>query len=418
MQKGFAPIFLIIGVLVLGILVGGTYYLGSRGKSNPLQIQPSQQSNTKQSSQNSEYQLSGSDVIRVVNGQKSVLFKNVSNVSEVRTGPDGRTVHFKVNNFNSQKPQELCADLESKLDSLTSDYPSPPPQQAPWDYQRIAHYGTIHHCNTYYAGGYLKNSDYFAYLKLTSPTEGQLYYENLKTGELKQVSVKSELLSGFNDGYDAKGTTPGKFNSYWADNLVGKDGYQYFYPHQDSYLQNNYLVLAIGRLVVAVDVQKNNFIGGFAQEGVVATSFHFLSQTSLPFVVVESAWEGPAVFNEIIDVSSGNFKMVNLAELDKRSFLGFKVEPIVWESNSILFNFTNVEDATKKLPSSYDFNNLPINDSAKMTEIDKQAEQLLKKNYGYLDVKCSLEPGMVSGCEGLKKINQYRYSTNEGLVKI
>lgn len=410
-EKGFAPILLLFIILVIGVLVTGAYYLGTTRKAD---ISLDQQ----QTLQGKEFQISGSEVIQIRNGQKSVLFKNVTGVSEVRLGPDGRTLHFKVTNFDNQKPQELCADLESKIQSPPPDYGiEAPPTTPPWDYQKIAHAYTINHCNTYKAGGYMKSSDYFVYLKLTSPTQGQLYYENLKNGELEQVSIKSELLTGFNDGYEAKGTTPGKTNSYWVDAITGKDGAQYFYPQQDSYLQNKYLVLALGRLIIAIDVQKSTLIGGFAQEGVVATSFRFLSQNSLPFVVVESAWEGPAVLNEIIDVSNSNFKTVRLSSFDKRSYYGFNIEPIVWENNGALFNFTDFEDATKKLPSSYDFNNLPINDDAKMVQINSQAEQLLKDQYGYLEVKCSLGPGMVSGCDGLKKINHYKYSSENGLLQ-
>lgn len=425
-QSGFAIIFIPIILVITGGLIAGAYFLGTVQKSNPQLADPVQETNStpilqKENAKDQEFQISGSEITQGINGQKNVLFKNVIDVSEARRGPDGKTIHFKVKNYQGWKDQRAsCANLEAPLQSLPSDYgTAAPPTAPPWDFQKVGHAYTIHNCNNNeYSGGYLKTGDYFVYLKLISNTQGLLFYENLQSGEIKQLQINSNLLSGLNDGVDPIGNKPGKGNTYWVEAIVGKDGVYYFYPQQDSLFQNKNLILAFGNLILAINIDKNTLIGEFVQQDVVATSFRFLSKSNLPFLVVESAWEGPAIFNEIIDLSSDKLKLVDLTKLDKRSFNDFEVEPIVWEGDAIMFNFTDYEDATKKLPSSYDFDKLPIGDQARMDQIDRDAEKYLKDNFKYLEAKCSLGPGMVSGCDGLKKVDHYRYTSSAGLVKI
>jgi hypothetical protein len=416
-QRGSIVVYILLALFLTALLVGGGYYFGSKNKTNQPQASTNSLTKSKQNLKNTEYKIFGNQVSKVINGQESVLFQNVSNVTQVRLGPDGRTIHFKVEKSDFfKKPQELCADLESKIEPLTDDYPSPPPQSAPWDYERIANYGTIDHCNTYYAGGYLKTGDYFVYLKKDS-SQAKIYVENLSSGEVKQFILNSDVLSGFDKGYTVDQNT--KF--YAVDPVEGKDGFSYYYPQQDAFLQNKYLVLAFGRLILDLDLTNSNTIGTFTLDGVVATSFDFISNKSLPFVIIESGWEGPLSFNQLIDVSGSKIKTVKLNDLDMRSGIGLQIkDPLVWEGNSVLFNFADIDwEAGKKLSAEYtNTDQLPINDNAKMEQINAVAEQILKKDFGYIDTKCSLGPGMISGCDGLKKINKYRYSSEQGLVKI
>lgn len=412
-QKGFAPIFILVGILIIAGLVAGAYYFGKMGKSGVTQTQQNQSINSQQNLSNKEFQLSGSEVLRVINGQKTVLFKNVEGVSEVRLGPDGKTLHFKP----SGKPnpsQQYCGNLEEKGRPASSDYTNPPPNQPPWDFKTMGHAYTILGCN---GDGYLVNSNYFAYLQLRSSQEGYVVYEDLASGKKNQVQIDASLLYGFSDG------SPQKSNSYSSNSIVGKDGYQYYYPHQDAKTGNK-LVVALGRLVVAIDVSNSKFIGGkgFGHEDhdfpIIATSFYFLNEKSLPFVVMESRWEGPPIFAGLIDLSGNSFKLVKLAYLDRRPWFDFGVQPITWENDSILFNFTDFEEI--KIPEDF----LKGKDLATMKDADidslsRQLEGILSNQGKYQKIICDLHLGRYSpSCQGLKGIVNYRYSSSQGLVKI
>lgn len=408
--------FIFAGIVLIVIVVGaGGYYLGKTNNK------PSSQGSTPTSqifpgainSSGDEYRLSGSEVIKVTNGQSTVLFNDVEGVSNIRLGPDSKTLHFKVIGNN---PNQLyyCANLEEKNGSTPTDYPSPPPNQPPWDFKRLGNAYTIKGCE---GDGYLVNSNYFVYLQLRNSQEGVVYYEDLVSGKKGQVSVPADLLSGFNDGSSEK------MNSYWGQSIAGKDGYQYYYPHRDVKVDNK-LVLAFARLIVAIDIPTNKFVGGkgFSYQDsdflIVGTSFKFLNEKSLPFIIIEASWEGPAVFAGLIDVSGNDFKIVKLAYLDKRPIYDFNIQPAIWENDKLLLNFTDFEEL--KIPDNY----LEGKDILKMqdTEIDslgRQLENIIMARGGYQQVKCELRAGMYSpSCVALKQVLHYQYTAGQGLVRL
>lgn len=417
-QKGQILVWIIIGVLIIAGIAGGGYYLG-RINGAKLSSNSSNTSNITEISTNKEFQLSSSEVIRKINGQNSVLFKNVEGVSEIRLGPDGKSLHFKPIG-KPKRGQQYCANLEEKDKPAPSSYPSPPPNQPPWDFKTITHAYTISWCGGNNVNGYLINSNYFAYLQLVNPEKGYVIYEDLISGKKNQVQIDTNLLYGLND------TNTKRANSYWIRGIIGKDSYTYYYPHQDIKI-NDKLFLAFGRLIAAINTSDNYLVGGkgfslYTDQdfGIVIDSFHFINEKSLPFVIIESVWEGPSIFSALIDIANDQFKIVKLANLDKRSLVDFGIEPVVWEDNSILFNFLDFEDITKQLPKDYiniDF--ITKLSNIEIEQLNRKAEEILSTGGKYKSIKCNLGPGIGGGiCDGLKEVIHYRYSSSQGLVKI
>lgn len=414
-QKGFAPILIII--LVASAVLGG-YLIYQTIQKSPTPSLQTQTTSASPSVFQNKLRLQDGKVVERLNGQETILFTNVENVSEVRLGPDQRTIHFRMIQPNSN--QSFCADLESKIEPAPGYYSNPPPTQPPWDYKRVGHAYTINHCNNYGAGGYLKSSPYFVYLVIKNLNDGMIVYEDLNTKKVDSVKVDPQFIKGFTDG------TPPMTGSYLVDPILGNDGYNYVYPHQDAKVLDNKLVLAFGRLVLGIDIDNNRWMGAkeFLYKDkdnvVIATSFYLLNEKSLPFVVMEAGWEGPPTLVSIFDVSSSEFKNVEISHLDKRPWFDYGISPLVWEEKSLLFNFAQVDVITDQLPLQYR-QGFEFRDENQMKTINQQAENILKKSSLYQDVKCDLAIGLGTPlplCEGLKGIIKYRYTSDQGLVRI
>lgn len=411
-QKGAGVILIVI--LVAAAVLGG-YFIYQTVQKPSI---PSPQTQTASASPNvfqNKLRLQDDKVIWRLDEQETILFTNIENISEVRLGPDQRTIHFRMirSNFN----QAFCADLETRIEPAPADYSSPPPAQPPWDYKRVRHAYTINHCNNEHAGGYLKSSPYFVYLIIKNPNDGLIVYEDLNTKKIGSVKVDPQFLKGVTDGNQIAES------SYSVDPILGKDGYSYIYPHQDAKVLGNKLVLAFGRLVLGIDINNNSWMGAkeFLYKDkdniVIATSFYLLNERPLPFVVMEAVWEGPPKLVTIFDLSGNELKSVEISHLDKRPWFDYGILPLVWEEKSILFNFASVDVITDQLPSQYrqGFEY----DENQMKTINQQAENILKQGSRYQDIKCDLYVGLGTPiCEGLKGVTKYRYTSNQGLVKI
>lgn len=413
-RANFALIVPVGIFLLVLVIVAGAYLLGNINRFSTKDLGPTSQisPNPKmKGSSGDEYRLAGSEVIKV-NGQSNVLFKNVEGVSGVRLGPDGKTLHFKLTG-KFEAGRYYCGNLEEKDVLAPTDYPSPPPNQPPWDFKRLGHAYTIRGCE---GDGYLANSDLFVYLQLRGSQEGDIHYEDLASGKKGQVAVPADLLSGFDN------SSPEKMNDYWSQGITGIDGYRYYYPHQDVIVDNK-LVLAFARLIVALDIQKNKFIGGRGisyQDSdfpIIGTSFYFLNEKSLPFIIIEGRWEGPPIFAGLIDVSGNDFKIIKLASLDKRSIFDFGIQPAAWENDRLLFNFADFEGL--KIPDSYLNKDLTQVQDVEIDNLNRQLENVFMGKSGYEQVKCELRPGMyTAACEGLKQVLHYQYTANQGLVRL
>mgnify|MGYP001571614383 CR=1 FL=1 len=378
-QRGYTHLLLLI---VLFIMTGLT--ISSRF------ISP------QKNSQNPNLQLSGSEVLQIIDGQKTVLFKNVEGVSEIRRGPDGKTIHFKSDDTTNPL-RNYCVYIKKT---------TIPSSQPPWDFKQMKDIPNISGCYD----GYTTHSNYFAYLQIKNDKEGYIVYENLGTGKTNKILIDPNILPGFE--YTRFG------NSYMDDDLIiGNDNYPYHYASRDAKISNA-LILIFGNLVTAIDVTNNHFMGSQFFDGkefqVVSDSFELLNENSLPFIVVESQWEGPPVLTALIDLTDNNFKVIKLVDLDNRPFADFNVEPIIWEKNTILFSFHDFENI--KIPNKFDVNVITSTD-AEIKYWSRQLESILSNPGSYQQVKCGLHYGPL-GCEGLKGIKQYRYSSEHGLTKI
>lgn len=137
-EKGFAPIILILGVIViLAVGVGGYWFLNKQSSSTTSTNQSVNQPTI--STNNTGFRVAGDKIFK----GNELLFVNVKGVKEARLGPDNNTIHFKT---DGSKDAKFCANLATKIEPSSYDYPSPPPQQSPWDYQRVGHAYTIGDC--------------------------------------------------------------------------------------------------------------------------------------------------------------------------------------------------------------------------------------------------------------------------------
>lgn len=340
-----------------------------------------------------------------------VLFTNVENVNEVRLGPDGKTIHFKVVGDNYQAH---CANLESEIGTAFPGYPSPPPTSPPWDYKEINDFATIKGCDGHLPGGYLKNSDYFSYLKLIKGSDGFLIVENLASGDSIEIPVGSNLLEGFFDAEERRG------NSYWVLGIEGKDGFIYHYPRVDSPPVNGKFVMAFGRLILAVDVDQQKLLGGVAMNApdysVVIDSFWFIASEGSPLVVVESGWEGYKRLEALLDLSEDILKIVKLNSYQESLPDISDIKTVQWEGERVLLTFYNQIDVTSEVDVDIEaLNELPIE---KIQEEEEKTKAELLQTGKYAKVFCSLEYGILTGCFAVVDLVSYSYTPGGSLIRI
>ena len=340
-----------------------------------------------------------------------LLFTNVVNVEEARIGPDGKTIHFKVVGHQNQA---RCANLESDIEEAGENYPSPPPSRPPWDYQRINHFATIKGCY----GGYLKNSDAFAYLALSNEKEGLIVVEDFKSGRTITVPVDADLLWGFFDGTEKRG------NSYWVRGVASQDGLLFYYPMVDATPIGRRLVMAFARLILTVDLNREIFMGGVAlvrpEYSVIADSFWFLSQEGSPLVVVEAGWEGYVWLQALLDLSGEDLKVVNLHEYQKESVTGLLgIETVRWEGERLLFSFYEEIEVTDQ--ADVDMETLEDLSAEMRRQEEMRVREELRKIGKYEDVYCSFEQSLIGygyGCLAAVNLVNYSYTPGGDLTKL
>lgn len=266
------------------------------------------------------------------------------------------------------------------------------------------------------ADGYLENSDRFVYLVAKKGKAGKLVIEDAGAKETKEIKVDKELMVGFFDGED-------RMNSYWyKPDLTAEWKKNYvIYPQLDSYEHNGRLVLAFARLVLVIDLDKEQVVESLAlvEPGhrVVANSFWFLEKEGMPLVVVESGWEGTKTFEAIVDLSGEKARVENVSMLDKCSFDVFNLRNIQWAENGLvmtLYDHVPVGFEVRDIIGSFDANSSSRQEIERM---ERLAEARLVGKYG--QVKCILAPGIIEDeCYAVKDLAEYVYEVDKGFRRI
>jgi len=394
-------------IITFIVLIIVSFFLG-RASNDPniiskissLNPSPTPQiSKEKTTYSNNEFALVDTKVIRKIDDQETTIFTNVVGVDKIKIGPDGKTIHFRPTDQPAPN-QPYCVILPDNLNSLAenNDSPpnSPPPSQLPFDFKGLELNETLKKCSS----GFITGTDYFAYLKIKKSHEGSIVFEDITSDIQNQVKIDSKLLQEFSD-------TDGE-NSY-------------YYPHDGIKIDEN-LILAFDQLVVAIDIVKNKFIGGENIDFAKAPFNQFVNQKSIPYILIESQKDGPPWFSAIIDISGGQFKVIDLDNLDNRSWFNFDIEPAIWEDDSIIFNFLDLVDLTDQLPQNFisDNNLEDLTDTTEINKINREAENILAETGNYEKIICDLSSGEhnTPSCQGLIRIVNYKYSSKNGLTKL
>ena len=338
-----------------------------------------------------------------------LLFINAHNVSEALVGPDGHTVHFKVPDSSRGAK---CADLQSEIVQLPPNYPSPPPVEAPWDFNRINHAYTIGGCKEANQTGFIANGNIFAYIVIEEKDKGKLVILDLDKKERLELDLQEEVLDGFFS------EDPKRVEDYWSTPISGNNGMYYIYPQDNTEEFNNKTILAFGRLLLGVDLKKKKLLGSVALTSppynVVANSFSFVENSNLPLAVVTSSWEGYVNLEALLDFDGETMKVINLNSYTEGHIDVFDIKDIAWKPDSVVLSFFEVERKDEDL-TFYDMDEYSEK-FIKEKQLEKERE--LEEVGEYEEVECFLTYGIYTGCYGAYNISRYEYSPGGSLRKI
>lgn len=373
-------------------------------------------------------ELRDSEIFAISAEGEKKLFTNVSKVEAMRMGPDGKTIHFKVTQPRRGEDRAAhCANLEAQIrPSVDAGNPNPPPTQAPWDFQRIANAYTIEGCGTYgEAGGYLDTGDFFAYLKEAKSKDLVLVVEALADASTVSIEFpKGSSLTGLDEITEDE--------DFGVAGFVNAEGERFFYPQEDAVLKDGLLVLAFGEKIVAVDIKAKKLIGTEyltnPPYSIIAFSFWFHSKPNLPFVVVESGWEGQSGFSVMLDIENGALYTHRLEKLAQANTNGYQAEFLQWDDQGLTLNFYKEVDITDQAMKNADPEVAQVMkgieksySEADWNALEKKLDDVEAKERAtgkYVDVLCQF-PGMAGGgCMGLTKGTTYRVTPGSGLKEL
>lgn len=362
-----------------------------------------------------DFVLRGTEIFENTSSGEVKLFTNVSGVNAVQRGPDGKTIHFKTD--KEELPR--CAFLISRPEAASPDYPDPPPQKAPWNYEKIGWAYTIEGCRKYTgnAGGYLGNSGYFVYIELSAQGNATAIVKNTETNMTKRIPVDKMLFAqiiGGEASFDLMG-------------FAGENSTTYYYPAQYAVAEGK-IVFAIERLLIAVDPQNEKFLGSVLLTeptyNIIATSFWFFSKPESPLAIIESGWEGGREFQALLDVSGESLKVQPLNVYKQPALMGFKTQFFEWDGASLIFHFYQEKDITKEVKKEdFEFftkeENMTEEGYTKMEKKNGEIQDALQATGKYTEVLCMLPPGMFSSsCLALTKPENYRADPGKPLAKL
>jgi hypothetical protein len=365
-----------------------------------------------------KYSIKDSYIIEKKGSKENVLLRNVTNVTQVRLGPDGKTLHFKVNfpdDINTYNTHYYCVDLDSDRTHVSKDHGKLTP---PWDYKELYYSKLMPSCGLNgKSGGFLKNSGYFVYIKYTSDlTKATLVIEDIKTSYKYSFSLPSVLVQKIS-----------------GDDYIEKIGIEnwYVYPSKDIITGEEKLVMAFGNYVLAYDLNDNKMLGwdyvGGLEYDIVEDYFWFHGKKDSDLIVIESKWEWWTRIEGIVDVSNDRMKVVSLKEYSEQVNDWYELEEkqIIWEKNKVLLNFYKFKDLTEEETKSlvgdkYIYAEDPP-DSAmsieKSLELARTYERAIKGSGTFIGVNCYVF-NIYPACYALVEKSTYIYSPGGILEKI
>lgn len=328
-----------------------------------------------------------------------LLFNNVSNVEEVRSGPDNDTIHFKVK--SPDKDSKYCADLSTEVTDVSEYADKDTPREAPWDYAKIAHAYTIDGCGFFqYTGGYLKTTDYFVYIKIDKDNNTEVVVEDMDQQKLFSESIDYSLIEKFDEQ-----TYAGSISEFTDD-----EGNRYLYNQDDATPEKNKSVVGFNSLVVGIDYEAKKLLGThfFAEDFYNMGPFYqFKSNPDSSIVVVIFAYEIMYQPVALFDVSEDNLEIVSLLDYEINAPMFDDYDLIEWGGDGVTLNKQAYEDI--EIEDLYE----------QVTEAggeDALAEKLNNELPKYSDVHC--EFGMLTGCYGLLGIQPYKYTPGGEVIDV
>ena len=373
-------------------------------KNNPVAI-----SDGTMPSAEAEFIIEGQNIYQKIGQDKQLLFTNAENVNEVRRGPDGKTIHFKLKEYS--RNQARCANLFTQVTPPGSNYNNPPPSRAPWDYQKIGNAYTIESCGGFNnISGFINNTNYFSYITVDSSKAVSLFLLDTATQVNKIFPVDSQIWNQTISN---------------SDNMTGfKDigGSTYYYPQDAASVPNGKLLLAVGRLLIAADITRNTLLGTELliepKYHIAQDAFGLTSNPVSPLVLISSSWEGPSTFDAVLDLSGNNLQVIDLHKYPQ-PISWFETPLFEWNQQVLLLHFYTQKDITNQV-SQQDLKYFDL--SRPVEDMDKKNSEIQTKLMStgkYIEVVCDLPPGMFnSACYALIKDNIYQVTPGQGIIKL
>jgi hypothetical protein len=391
-KNGFASVIILI-LVIIGI---GAFVVLKNGTSlnkNPI---------TNENAGKSGLQIKA-DIL--LDGDKK-LFYDVTNVLEARYGPDLNTIHFKLKNHERFNQTAECVMLENLIVGTN-----------PWAYPLIGQSETLPQC----PGGYLHNANAFAYIHVLN-NKPTLYIED-ESKKLHTIPLSDKLAKQLLEKNGANhGTESYKYDYTQVLSEIkskNKKDEIYFYPHDNSFIVKDKLLLSFGMLILAVDLQKDMILGDESMKDyqVIADSYWIESSPDFQLGLIQAAWEGPMPYQAVLDFSGSTLKATPLYDLDKTAHDMLGLRKFEWNNgglNLTLFEEKDVTNEVKDIESTLNYDD--SGNSTQYESAETKAEERLHQKYD--NVVCTLSPGIVQGCFVYLDIAHYLYLPEGTITKI
>ncbi len=334
-------------------------------------------------------------------GEERHLFLDAQNVKKARFGPDGKSIHFLVIP-DSRRFLASCANLKDFSDFI-------PFQKAPWDYGSVGHGYFMRTCGSAgYSGGYLKNAPFFAHIEITPSGETVLFIENLSTKKKSEISLPRDSFQDVEEKNNVRG-------GYCVDGCYGvkaESGSFYLYPVQDAYLMQEKLVLAFADILIAVDVEKNIFLGSEVlsnpPEQIISSSVEFDFQENFPFIFITSGWSHGRVSGTILDLSRGRLVLENFPEYSDPGRFGYGAPSFAWDEAGLTIQFYKEIEVTDEISKE------EIAQLLKNLDSSEEAIAVTTSTDKYQEVSCFFDARCFTITEG----SRYTITPGKSLIKI
>lgn len=338
---------------------------------------------------------------------KQLLFYNAKDIELMRLGPDGNTIHFKI---LEKARGAKCAYLATVVGKIEPGIPDPPPRVAPWDYNKIANYGTIEGCGESGQSGGYANDGSFSYFKKDFSGKVSLVIERPQNGEILTLAISDSDWSKSTYEYQTD-----------TNSFKDKNGNLFYYP-KDRIIIGEKGLFAIGRFVIAVDLAKKKNIGTVLlikpTYDIIGDAYWFSFDINSPLVVLESGWEGWNMLNAVMDLSQEKFRVISLSGYRQPNNV-YKTHLASWDNTNLSLHFykeVNVTNLISEAQQKEFFANLTEEQYKTKTHAAEKQIMLTGK---YVDARCALGYGMgESKCTALTQGDEFRMKPGGQLEKI